>query len=45
LIDLSTLNKFDKQGMYKIYDRWPQIAKEAYESDPAPVGFTCLNFE
>ena len=25
--------------MYKIYDRWPQIAKEAYESDLEPVDF------
>jgi len=39
LIDLSTLNKFDKQGIYKVYDRWPQIAKEAYESDLEPVDF------
>jgi len=25
--------------MYKVYDRWPQIAKEAYESDLEPVDF------
>ena len=25
--------------MHKIYDRWPQIAKEAYESDLEPVDF------
>ena len=25
--------------MYKVYDRWPQIAKEAYESDLKPVDF------
>ncbi len=30
MIDLSTLNKYDKQGMYKIYDKWPQIAKKSY---------------
>ena len=25
--------------MYKVYDRWPQIAKESYESDLKPVDF------
>jgi len=45
LLDILTLKKFDTEGMYKVYDRWPQILKESYESDPAPVGFTCLNFE
>jgi len=25
--------------MYKVYDNWPQIAKEAYESDLKPVDF------
>ena len=39
LIDIPTLDKFDKQGMYKIYDKWPQIAKESYESDLGPVDF------
>jgi len=33
LLDVSTLEKFDPQGMYKIYDRWPEIAKRAYESE------------
>ena len=25
--------------MYKVYDNWPQIAKESYESDSKPVDF------
>jgi len=25
--------------MYKVYDNWPQIAKEAYEYDLEPVDF------
>ena len=33
------LEKFDPKGMYKIYDKWPQIAKEAYESNLEPVDF------
>jgi len=39
LLDLLTLDKCDTQGMYKVYDRWPQIAKESYESDFTPVDF------
>jgi len=39
LFELKTLDKFDKQGMYKVYDRWPQIARESYESDLEPVDF------
>jgi len=33
------MDKFDSQGMYKIYDMWPQIAKEAYELDFEPVDY------
>ena len=25
--------------MYEIYDRWPQIAKESYESNLEPIDF------
>jgi len=33
------MNKIDTQGMYKIYDQWPQISKDAYDSDLEPVDF------
>jgi len=33
------LDKYDSQGMYKIYDRWPEIAREAYDSDLESVDF------
>jgi len=39
MLDNSTLDKYDKQGMYKVYDRWPQIAKESYESNLEPIDF------
>ena len=39
MLDLLTLDKCDTQGMYKVYDNWPQIAKESYESDLEPVDF------
>jgi len=39
LLDLLTLDKYDAQGMYKVYDRWSQIAKESYESNLEPIDF------
>jgi len=39
LINYSLIEKYDSGGMHKVYDRWPQIAKESYESDLAPVAF------
>jgi len=33
------MEKFDSQGMHKIYDIWPQIAKEAFELDLEPIDF------
>jgi len=32
LLDIETLNKFDLKKMYAIYDSWPEIAKNAYNS-------------
>jgi len=39
LLDLETLNKYDTKKMYAIYDSWPEIAKNAYNSDLGPVEF------
>ena len=33
MIDLTTLEKFDSQKMYEVYDMWHEIAKESYFSD------------
>ena len=33
ILDINTLQKFDTKGMYKIYDMWPQIAKESYQTN------------
>jgi len=43
LIDYSVLEKFDSHGMHKIYDRWPDIAKESYNSNLAQVDFKNIN--
>ena len=39
LLDIDTLQKFDVQGMYKVYDIWPQIAREQYETDLNGIDF------
>jgi glucose/mannose-6-phosphate isomerase len=39
LLDIDTIKKIDRSGMYAIYDKWPDIAKQSYESDHEPVDF------
>ena len=38
-MNISLLEKCDSQKMYKIYDDWPNLAKEAYASDLEPANF------
>ena len=39
LLKASLLEKYDRSGMYKIYDRWPITAKEFSMMDLEPVDF------
>ena len=39
ILDISTLEKYDSQKMYKIYDKWPKIAKESFEFEHKIVNF------
>lgn len=39
MLDIDTLNKYDKNGMYKVYDRWPEIARESFDMDCEPIHF------
>ena len=39
ILNLSTLNKYDPSGMYKIYDTWAELARGSYESNIDPVDF------
>ena len=39
LLTRETLDKYDPEGMYKVYDKWPQIAKDAYNSEIESVDF------
>src|SRR3989338_9859142 len=39
MITLSDLEKYDSSGMHKVYDQWPEIARESYESDYDGISF------
>ena len=39
VLNISTLEKYDSQKMYKIYDEWPKIARESFESEQEPIDF------
>ena len=39
MLDIGTLQKFDRKGMHKIYDSWPEIARQQYEADLEPADF------
>jgi len=39
----SDLDKYDTEGMYKIYDDWPNIAKKTYELDFNEISFENVN--
>jgi len=42
LIDRASLEKFDSQKMHKVYDKWPEIAKESYFSKLTQIEYeTC----
>jgi glucose/mannose-6-phosphate isomerase len=40
LISLELLEKIDSQGMHKVYDKWPEMARQYYEAD-----FKSLDFD
>ena len=43
LLDISVLDKIDSKGMYKIYDKWPQIARESFDMIQKQVEFSDIN--
>lgn len=40
MIDKTVLSKYDKSGMYKVYDMWPEISRNAYNANYESVNFT-----
>jgi glucose/mannose-6-phosphate isomerase len=39
VLDISTIEKYDVQKMYKIYDKWPEIARESFEFNQKSINF------
>ena len=39
MLDIATMDKVDTYRMYKIYDKWPEIARESFESNQEPIDF------
>ena len=39
MLDIDTLKKFDSSSMYETYDKWPQLARSAYESELDTISF------
>jgi len=39
LLDKDTLEKYDVMGMNKVYNKWPNIARESYNSDLELINF------
>ena len=38
-VNISEIKKYDPSGMHKIYDKWPQIARESYEFEQNQIDF------
>lgn len=43
ILDYSQIKKYDPSGMHKVYDKWPQIARDSYEADLEEVNFDEIN--
>ena len=39
MLDKETLEKYDTTRMHQVYDKWPQIARDAYQSNLEPIEF------
>lgn len=39
MLNLSIINKYDLKGIHKIYDKWPEFAKETYELNYDTIDF------
>ena len=39
ILNILDLEKYDTQKMYKIYDEWPKIARESFESEHKSIDF------
>ena len=42
-MDLQDIEKIDSKNMFKVYDRWPDIAKESYEQEFSKPEFSNID--
>lgn len=43
MLNLSIIEKYDLQKMYKVYDKWPEIARKSFKSNLESVDFEDIN--
>ena len=43
MLNRQLLDEIDRHGMYAVYDRWPEIARESFESEQSTVNFDGIN--
>lgn len=39
ILNLSDIEKYDSQKMFKVYDNWPEIARKSYEAENKSIDF------
>jgi len=43
LINIDAIKKIDSQGMHKVYDNWPNMSTEAYNSEHEQISFSDID--
>ncbi len=43
MLEKKNLDKYDKDGLYLVYDKWPEIAKRAYNFPHKQIDFSDIN--
>ena len=43
MINIDTIKKIDSQGMHKVYDKWPNMSTEAYNSEHEQISFSDID--
>ena len=43
MIDIDAIKKIDSQGMHKVYDNWPNMSTEAYNSEHEQISFSDID--
>jgi len=42
-VELKDIESYDSKKMYQVYDKWPQIAKESFDSKLKPVNYSQID--